>query len=193
MGGCGRAAITMPQGVLPLKVMKHRIVQECVAWLKTVTSAAIYATLLITFVGQVARVQGTSMAPTLQDEDRLIVNKLAYRLADPQVGDIVMLFYPLKPEKTFVKRVIAQEGDLVRIVGGRVFRNDVLLDDSFVPAEYRDHGDWGPQVVPEGQYFVMGDHRTHSSDSRDWGFVPKKYITGKVQARWWPMGHARVF
>ena len=173
--------------------MKHRIVQECLAWLRTVASAAIYATLLITFVGQVARVQGTSMAPTLQDEDRLIVNKLAYRLADPQVGDIVMLYYPLKPEKTFVKRVIAQEGDLVRIVGGRVFRNDVLLDDSFVPAEYRDHGDWGPQVVPEGQYFVMGDHRTHSSDSRDWGFVPKKYITGKVQARWWPMGHARVF
>ena len=179
--------------MLPLKVMKHRIVQECVAWLKTVTSAAIYATLLITFVGQVARVQGTSMAPTLQDEDRLIVNKLAYRLADPQVGDIVMHHYPLKPEKTFVKRVIAQEGDQIRIVDGRVFRNDVLLDDSFVPAEYRDHGDWGPKVVPEGQYFVMGDHRTHSSDSRDWGFVPKKYITGKVQMRWWPMGHLRMF
>ncbi len=173
--------------------MKHRIVQECLAWLRTVASAAIYATLLITFVGQVARVQGTSMAPTLQDEDRLIVNKLAYRLADPQIGDIVMLYYPPKPEKTFVKRVIAQEGDQVRIVEGRVFRNGVLLDDSFVPAEYRDNRDWGPEVVPEGQYFVMGDHRTHSSDSRDWGFVPKKYITGKVQFRWWPMGHARVF
>jgi signal peptidase I len=179
--------------VLPLKVMKHRIVQELVAWLRTVASAAIYATLLITFVGQVARVQGSSMAPTLQDQDRLIVNKLAYRLADPQVGDIVMLYYPLDPNKTFVKRVIAQEGDLVRIVGGRVYRNDVLLDDSFVPPDYRGHSDWGPKVIPEGQYFVMGDHRTHSSDSRDWGFVPKKYITGKVQARWWPMDHARVF
>src|SRR6187402_1386661 len=81
--------------------MRHRILQECVAWLKTVTSAAIYATLLITFVGQVARVQGTSMAPTLHDQDRLIVNKLAYRLADPQVGDIVMHYYPLNPDKTF--------------------------------------------------------------------------------------------
>ena len=173
--------------------MRHRIVHECIAWVRTLASAAIYATLLITFVGQVARVQGTSMAPTLLDRDRLIVNKLAYRLADPQVGDIVMLYYPLNPEKTFVKRIIAREGDQVRIVDGRVFRNDVLLDDSFVPAEYRGHGDWGPKMVPEGAYFVMGDHRTDSFDSRDWGFVPKKYITGKVQARWWPMGHARVF
>jgi signal peptidase I len=167
--------------------------QEGVAWLKTVGSAAIYATLLITFVGQVARVEGTSMAPTLQDQDRLIVNKLAYRLADPKVGDIVMLYYPLKPEKSFVKRVIALEGDQLRIVDGHVFRNDVPLDDSFVPAEYRSHGDWGPEVIPEGYCFVMGDHRNNSFDSRDWGFVPKKYITGKVQVRWWPMGHARMF
>jgi signal peptidase I len=173
--------------------MKRQIVQECLAWLRTLASAAVYATLLITFVGQVARVQGTSMAPTLQDRDRLIVNKLAYQLADPQVGDIVMHYYPLDPAKTFVKRVIAQAGDHVRIVEGRVFRNGVLLDDSFVPADYRGHGDWGPQVVPEGQYFVMGDHRNASFDSRDWGFVPKKYITGKVQVRWWPMDHARVF
>jgi signal peptidase I len=171
----------------------NRVRRECVAWLKTLGSAAIYATLLITFVGQVARVEGTSMAPTLQDQDRLIVNKLAYRLADPKVGDIVMLYYPLKPEKSFVKRIIALEGDQLRIVDGHVFRNDVALDDSFVPAVYRSHGDWGPQMIPEGYYFVMGDHRNNSFDSRDWGFVPKKYITGKVQVRWWPMGHARMF
>ena len=133
------------------------------------------------------------MAPTLQDQDRLIVNKLAYRIGDPKVGDIVMLYYPLKPEKSFVKRIIAEEGDQVRIVDGRVFRNDVPLDDSFVPQDYRSHDDWGPQVIPEGYYFVMGDHRNNSSDSRHWGFVPKKYIIGKVQLRWWPMGHATVF
>jgi signal peptidase I len=170
-----------------------RIRQETVAWVKTLGSAVIYATLLITFVGQVARVEGTSMAPTLQDQDRLIVNKLTYHLGDPKVGDIVMLYYPLKPEKSFVKRVIALEGDQLRIVDGHVFRNDVPLDDSFVPPEYRSHGDWGPKVIPEGYCFVMGDHRNNSFDSRDWGFVPKKYITGKVQVRWWPMGHARMF
>ena len=97
---------------------------------KTLASAAVYATLIVTFGFQVARVEGLSMAPTLADQDRLIVNKLAYRLGDPKVGDIVMLYYPLKPEKSFVKRVIAEEGDQVRIVDGRVFRNDVPLDDA---------------------------------------------------------------
>src|SRR5215467_891949 len=98
----------------------NRLGEELVAWLKTLASAAVYATLIVTFGFQVARVEGMSMAPTLQDQDRLIVNKLAYRLHDPQVGDIVMLYYPLKPEKSFVKRVIAEEGDQVRIVDGRV-------------------------------------------------------------------------
>ena len=98
-----------------------------------------------------------------------------------------MLYYPLNPEKSFVKRVIAEEGDTVRIVDGRVYVNDIPLQDDYVPAEYRSHDDWGPQVIPEGYYFVMGDHRNNSSDSRHWGMVPKKYIIGKVQLRWWPV------
>ena len=147
---------------------------EFVAWFKTLASAAVYATLIVTFGFQVARVEGQSMAPTLADQDRLIVNKLAYRLGEPQRGDIVMLYYPLNPDKSFVKRVIAEEGDTVRIVDGRVYVNDVPMRDDYVPAEYRSHDDWGPQVIPEGYYFVMGDHRNNSSDSRHWGFVPKR-------------------
>jgi signal peptidase I len=174
-------------------VTLSRIGEETLAWLKTLASAAVYATLIVTFGFQVARVEGQSMAPTLADQDRLIVNKLAYRLGDPHVGDIVMLYYPLNPNKSFVKRVIAEEGDQVRVVDGRVYRNDVRMDDAFVPENYRSHDDWGPQVVPEGYYFVMGDHRNNSSDSRHWGWVPKKYIIGKVQLRWWPIPHARVF
>lgn len=194
--GDGVAVATASQADPPsdgAPVWLNRVGEELVAWFKTLASAAVYATLIVTFGFQVARVEGMSMAPTLQDQDRLIVNKLAYRLHDPQVGDIVMLYYPLKPEKSFVKRVIAEEGDNVRIVDGRVYRNEVPLDDSFVPPEYRSHDDWGPQVVPEGYYFVMGDHRNNSSDSRHWGFVPKKYIIGKVQLRWWPLTHARIF
>jgi signal peptidase I len=171
----------------------NRIGRELVSWLKTLASAGVYATLIVTFVFQVARVDGTSMAPTLHDDDRLVVNKLAYRFDDPQVGDIVMLLYPLDPDKSYVKRIVAQEGDTLQIRDGRVFRNGVALDDSIVPPAYRGHDDWGPQVIPEGAYFVMGDHRTHSSDSRQWGFVPKKYIVGKVQLRWWPVGDATVF
>ncbi len=166
---------------------------EFFAWVKTLASAAVYALLIITFGFQVARVEGLSMAPTLDDQDRLIVNKLVYRLSAPRRGDIVMLYYPVNPDKSFVKRVIAEEGDQVRIMDGRVFVNDVPMTDDFVPSEYRSHDDYGPTVIPEGYYFVMGDHRNNSSDSRHWGMVPKKYIIGRVQLRWWPLPEARVF
>jgi signal peptidase I len=166
---------------------------EFVAWVKTLASAAVYATLIVTFGFQVARVEGQSMAPTLADQDRLIVNKLVYRIGEPRRGDIVMLYYPLNPEKSFVKRVIAEEGDEVRIVDGRVFVNEVPLADDYVPPEFRSHEDWGPERIDEGYYFVLGDHRNNSSDSRHWGLVPKKYIIGKVQVRWWPLPAARVF
>ena len=166
---------------------------EAFAWLRTFASAAVYATVIITFGFQIARVDGQSMAPTLADHDRLIVNKLHYHLTSPQRGDIVMLYYPVDPDKSFVKRVIAEPGDTVRLVDGRVYVNDVAMRNDFVPTEYRSHDDWGPQVIPEGYYHVMGDHRNNSSDSRHWGPVPKKYITGKVQVRWWPLPEARVF
>ncbi len=170
-----------------------RLGEELFTWFKTLASAAVYATLIVTFGFQVARVEGQSMAPTLEDQDRLIVNKAAYKIGEPRRGDIVMLWYPVDPDKSFVKRVIAEEGNKVRIVDGRVFVDDVELEDGYVPSEYRGHDDWGPQVIPEGYYFVMGDHRNNSSDSRHWGPVPKKYIIGKVQLRWWPIREARVF
>jgi signal peptidase I len=170
-----------------------QVQEELVAWVKTLISAAVYAILIVTFGFQIARVEGLSMAPTLEDQDRLVVNKLVYRISDPRRGDIVMLYYPLNPEKSFVKRVIAEEGDTVRIVDGRVYVNDIPLKDDYVPPEFRSHDDWGPQVIPEGYYFVMGDHRNNSSDSRHWGPVPKKYIVGKVKVRWWPLQDARIF
>jgi signal peptidase I len=192
----GASALTLPVPGVPVdQPVFHwgRVVEELVAWFKTLASAAVYATLIVTFGFQVARVEGQSMAPTLEDQDRLIVNKLAYQIGDPQIGDIVMLYYPVDPSKSFVKRVVGEPNDTLRSVDGRVYRNDVPLPDDFIPEEYRSHDTWGPRVVPEGYYFVMGDHRNNSSDSRSWDFVPKKYIIGKVQIRWWPVNHAHLF
>jgi signal peptidase I len=177
----------------PIESVWVRMVREVVTGVQTLVSAAVYATLIVTFGVQVARVDGLSMAPTLEDHDRLIVNKLVYELGEPRPGDIVMLYYPLNPEKMFVKRVIAKEGDTVRIVDGHVYVNDLPLHDDYVPAEFRSHDDYGPEVVKQGYYFVMGDHRNNSSDSRHWGPVPKKYIVGKVKVRWWPLQDARIF
>jgi len=166
---------------------------EVLAWFKTLTSAAVYTTLIVTFVFQVARVEGVSMAPTLADQDRLVVNKLVYRFRAPQRGDVVMMYYPEDPDKSFVKRVIGEPGDVIEIVDGRVFVNDAALLDDVVPPEFQSHDDFGPSMVPRGYYFVMGDHRNNSSDSRQWGPVPKKYIVGTVQLRWWPIPHAHIF
>jgi signal peptidase I len=162
-------------------------------WAKTLTSAAVYATLLTTFVGQMARVEGFSMTPTLDDSDRLVVNKLAYRWHRPQVGDIVMAVSPHEPDKLLVKRVIAAPGDVVQSVNGHIFRNGAPANDDFVDAQARSFDDWGPEVVPPGHYFLMGDHRNNSLDSRNLGPVPEKYITGKVQLRWWPIDRSRLF
>jgi signal peptidase I len=171
----------------------QQVKEELIAWVKTLFSAAVYAVLIVTFGVQVARVEGLSMAPTLEDQDRLIVNKAIYRIFEPRRGDIVMLYYPLNPDKSFVKRVIAEEGDTVRIIDGRVYVNDIPLQDDYVKPDFRSHDDWGPQAIPEGYDFVMGDNRSNSSDSRSWGMVPKKYIIGKVQIRWWPVPNARLF
>ncbi len=142
---------------------------------------------------RVVRVEGHAMAPTLRDQDRLVVDKMAYREKAPQRGDIVMMRYPLNPSRMFVKRVIAQPGDHLHIRAGHVFLNGQPYDDSYVSREFRSRDDWGPEVVPAGHYFVMGDRRNNSSDSRHWGFVPARYVVGRVIFRWWPTGDARRF
>jgi signal peptidase I len=143
-GGGAAAARTLRA---PASQTLARIGEELLAWFRTLVSAAVYATLIVTFGFQVARVEGQSMAPTLEDQDRLIVNKFAYRLHDPEVGDIVMLLYPEDPSKSFVKRVMGAPGDTLRIVDGRVFRNDVPLPDDYIPDEFRSHDQWGPQTL----------------------------------------------
>jgi signal peptidase I len=192
-GQPGSGTSAPESGVYSRAAAWSRLGAEALAGAQTLFSAAVYATLIVTFVAQVARVDGLSMEPTLEDHDRLIVNKLVYEFGDPRPGDIVMLYYPVDPQKMFVKRVIAKEGDTVRIVDGRVYVNDIPFPDDYVTDEFRSHDDLVPTTVQQGYYFVMGDHRNNSSDSRNWGQVPKKYIVGKVKVRWWPLQDAKIF
>jgi signal peptidase I len=132
------------------------------------------------FPFQIVHNVGHAMEPGLKDQEQLLVNKLVYRFHDPRSGDVVIMYSPLNPRQSFVKRVIAKPGDTVRIIDGRVFVNETVLDDSYVFSDFRGHDTWGPQLVPLGFYFVMGDHRNNSVDSRHWGLVPRKYIVGKI-------------
>jgi len=128
------------------------------------------------------------MAPRYQSGDHVLISKLSYDLVEPKREQVVAFFYPLNPAKSFVQRVIAVAGDTVRIVAGRVYVNDSVMRDEYVAPEFRSHDNWGPQVVPQGYFFVMGDHRNNCSDSRHWGFVPLKYIWGHIVTTVW---HAR--
>jgi signal peptidase I len=197
MDGVQRSTIEPPTSdsalATPQKHSPAGVWRDVLEGIRTLASAAVYAILIVTFGVQVARVDGFSMEPTLQDRDRLLVNRLAYRLGDPRPGDIVTLYYPRDPAMLFVKRVIAGEGDRVRSEDGTVYVNDEPVRDDYVRDEFRSHDNWGPEVVQQGYYLVMGDHRNNSSDSRDWGQVPKKYIIGRVNVRWWPLWDLRIF
>jgi signal peptidase I len=167
------------------------------AFLTTGTLALLFfgmsVVLMATFVIQLMRVNGASMQPTLDDHDYLVVDRLSYELGTPKPGDIVTLYYPFDPDRVFVKRVIAVDGQSVQIVDGRVFVDGAAVRDDYIEPAYRSHDNWGPELVSDGYCFVLGDHRNKSYDSREWGFVPRKYVIGKVTLRWWPLLHLKVF
>jgi len=155
-------------------------------WMRDLIFSATASVMIITFLYQPVRVEGTSMLPRLVDQDRLFINKFVYRFSAIEAGDVVVFRYPRDVQKSYIKRVIAVPGDRLRIDHGRVFVNGRQLDEPYIPAEYRDVRSIDPMVVPVGEYFVMGDHRSISSDSREFGPVRRDLIYGKAAFVYWP-------
>jgi signal peptidase I len=141
--------------------------------------------LVINTVSARIRVDGSSMEPTLHNGEFVIVNKLAYKLGEPKLGDIIVFHFPRDPDQEYIKRVIGVPGDDVNIQGGKVYVNGREINEPYIaaPPAYTDsHWD-----VPEGQLFVLGDNRNNSSDSHSWGTVPLEYVVGKALFIYWPL------
>ena len=155
-------------------------------WLRDLVVSAAVSVLIITFLYQPVRVEGTSMLPRLEDHDRLFINKFVYQFTSIQRGDVVVFHYPLDPAKSYIKRVIALPGDRLWIDHGQVWVNGKPLRENYVPGKYRDNRSMAETVVPGGDYFMMGDHRSISSDSRDFGPVERNLIYGKAVFVYWP-------
>ena len=157
------------------------------AWLRDLIISLGISVFFIIFLYQPVKVEGTSMLPGLEDQERIFINKFVYHLEPISRGDIVVFRYPRDTSKSYIKRVIAVGGDHVVIDKGRVYVNGHLLRETYVPAQYVDFRSFPETVVPVGEYFVLGDHRSMSSDSRDFGPVDNSYITGKAVFIYWPM------
>src|ERR1700740_1700798 len=161
-------------------------------WLRDLIISAGISFLIITFLYQPVRVEGTSMLPRLEDHDRLFINKFVYRISSIRRGGVRVFHYPRDPEKSYIKRVIALPGDRILIDHGRVFLNGKLLWENYVPEQYRDVRSMAEMIVPEDSYFMMGDHRSISSDSREFGPVDRDLIYGKAVFVYWPTKDAGV-
>jgi signal peptidase I len=161
-------------------------------WLRDLLIATVASVVMITFLYQPVRVEGTSMLPRLEDRDRLFINKFVYHITAIERGDVVVFRYPRDPEKSYIKRVIALPGDRIRIDHGTVWLNGRPLKEEYVPPRYRDSRSMPEMVVPDDSYFMMGDHRSISSDSREFGPVNRDLIYGKAVFVYWPAKDAGV-
>jgi len=160
---------------------------ELRSWARDLLLALGLAGVIIVFLYQPVKVEGTSMAPLLSDQERIFINKFVYRFEPIERGDVVVFWYPLDRSKSFIKRVIGLPGENVDIRQGRVYVNGKRLEEDYVPPQFADLSTYGPIHVPDGEYFVLGDHRASSNDSRVFGPVPLRYIYGKAVFAYWPM------
>jgi signal peptidase I len=160
---------------------------ELKSWFRDVLFAFATAIFIVIFVIQPVKVEGTSMQPRLVDQERIFVNRFIYRFTDIHRGDVVVFWYPKDRSKSFIKRILAIPGDEIEVRYGSVYVNGVKVDEPYLKPEYRDHESFRKNFVPDDKYFVLGDHRNSSNDSRNWGFVPRELIYGKAVFSYWPV------
>lgn len=175
----------------PVRAAGHRsaALLTTVAWFRDLMLSVLIAVLVILFLYRPVKVEGTSMMPSLYDQERLFINQFSYKfgLGKIQRGDTVVFYYPRETSESYIKRVIGLPGDTVSVDDGYVIVNGKKLQENYVPPEYRDDRSYPTTVVPPNEYFVLGDHRVSSNDSRAWGFVPRSYIYGKAVFVFWPL------
>ncbi len=166
--------------------------EEIKDWVVSIVIAVALAMFIRTFIVELYVVDGPSMRPTLESEERLVVNKFIYRFRPPEKGEVLVFQYPRDPSRDFIKRVIATPGDTIEIREGRVLVNDQLLTEDYILEKTR--SEYPKSTVPEGRIFVMGDNRNNSEDSRfaDVGFVPYDLIKGKALLVFWPISQYKT-
>ena len=156
-------------------------------WLRDIFISLAVSAFIIVFLYQPVKVEGTSMMPGLTDQERIFINKFVYKIEPISRGDVIVFRYPLDPSKSYIKRVVALAGDKVRIDDGRLYVNGHRIRESYVPPDYIDTRTYPETTVPAHAFFVLGDHRNLSNDSRDFGPVPEQLIYGKAVFAYWPM------
>lgn len=157
----------------------------------TVIALAMFVIMYL-FLFQPHQVRGNSMYPNFHDGEYLLTDKISYRLGSPKKGEVIIFRAPRNEEYDYIKRIIGLPGDVISVKNGKVYINNSLLVESYLPEDYQTFGgnfagENQVVIIPENQYFAMGDNRSHSSDSRDWGPVPKENIIGKAWLRYWPV------
>lgn len=157
------------------------------SWARDLVISLAISGFIILFLYQPVKVEGTSMLPSLQDQERIFINKFVYHFESIARGDVVVFRYPRDPSKSYIKRVVGMPGDHIRIERGRVFLNGRRLAENYVPRDFVDSRSYPEIVVPDHSYYVLGDHRSMSNDSREFGPVDETYIYGKAVFVYWPM------
>jgi signal peptidase I len=182
-------AVSVPAATPTIQPPAQSNARNAISWLRDLSVSVVIAIIVILFLYQPVKVEGTSMTPALINEERIFINKFVYRFgfSDIDRGDTIVFWAPEDPSRSYIKRVIGVPGDVVEIVDGTVILNGKRQEEPYIRAEYRDRMSMTRRLIEAGHYFVLGDHRNSSNDSRSWGTVSREAIYGKAVFVYWPL------